>query len=113
MNSPAHIKRAALANLAEIQAIDIAAYGEANASHYNHYGGLADCQNKGIGRLTMQKILDTAESLGLDRTKLEVRTGNDAAVHLYKSFGFVVEEYKEKYYDDGEDGYIMWRYNQS
>jgi len=72
---------------------------------------LPDFQRKGLGKQMLQKILDTAEQLGLDRTKLEVGTNNVNAIALYKSFGFLIEEFHEKYYDNGNDGYIMWRYD--
>jgi len=150
------IERAKPEHLAEITAVDVAAYGPESASHWLEEGlsdpegyyfaafindvivgycgmyrltykepnyckiatvaVLPDFQGKGIGRAMMHKILDTARELGLDRTKLEVRTKNTAAVALYKSLRFVVEEHIEGYYtmdSSGDDGYIMWRYEQS
>ena len=68
-------------------------------------------QRKGIGRALMQKMLDTAAGLGLDRAKLEVSTKNPA-VKMYEDFGFKIEELHEKYFKkSGDDGYIMWRYD--
>ena len=38
---------------------------------------------------------------------LEVRKSNEAAICLYKKFGFEIVNVRKKYYDDGEDGYLM------
>ena len=84
------------------------------AQHYCKIGTLAVSpafQRKGIGKALMQKVLDTTKELGLDRAKLEVSTKNPA-VKLYEALGFKIEEFHEKYYDkSGDDGYIMWWYD--
>jgi len=83
------------------------------ATHYCKIGNIVvkkDFRRKGIGRALMLKMLGTAEKLGLDRTKLEVDTEN-GAVRLYESLGFQIEETEERFYDDGSDAYIMWRYS--
>lgn len=66
-------------------------------------------QGKGIGKALLQKMLDKAEELGIDRIKLEVRVGNDGAIGLYKSFDFYIEDKIADYYGEGKDGYVMWR----
>ena len=68
-----------------------------------------DFRRRGVGKLLMCKMLDTAKNLGVTRTKLEVDTDN-GAVELYKSLGFQIEETVEQFYDDGGDAYIMWLY---
>lgn len=66
-------------------------------------------RNKGLGKMLLLKMLETAQMLGLKSTKLEVNT-NNPAIKLYQSLGFVIEEKKEKYFDkSGDDAYIMWR----
>lgn len=41
---------------------------------------------------------------------LEVRVSNEAAVQLYRSYGFVSTGVRPRYYDDnGEDALIMWK----
>ena len=68
-------------------------------------------RRKGIGKTLMQKMLDTAKELRLDRAKLEVSTKNPA-VKLYEALGFKIEEFHENYYDkSGDEGYIMWWYD--
>lgn len=47
---------------------------------------------------------------GIKHHTLEVRKSNEAAIGLYKKFGFAVEGVREKYYlNNGEDALIMWR----
>jgi ribosomal-protein-alanine N-acetyltransferase len=41
---------------------------------------------------------------------LEVRVSNEAAIELYRSYGFVATGVRPRYYDDnGEDALIMWK----
>ena len=41
---------------------------------------------------------------------LEVRVSNEAAIELYRSFGFTATGVRPRYYDDnGEDALIMWK----
>jgi ribosomal-protein-alanine N-acetyltransferase len=41
---------------------------------------------------------------------LEVRASNEAAIDLYRSFGFIASGVRPKYYpDDKEDALIMWK----
>ena len=71
---------------------------------------MSEFRRKGLGRLLVQKMLDTVKELGLDQTELEVNTKNADATRLYQSFGFVIEEHKKGYYSNsGEDAYIMRR----
>lgn len=38
---------------------------------------------------------------------LEVRVSNEVAINLYKSVGFKVAATRKKYYENGEDAYLM------
>lgn len=41
---------------------------------------------------------------------LEVRVSNEAAIEMYRSFGFIATGVRPKYYpDDKEDAVIMWK----
>ena len=51
-----------------------------------------DWQGKGIGSALMAAMIDLADNwLNLTRLELTVYTDNDAAVALYKKFGFEIE----------------------
>jgi ribosomal-protein-alanine N-acetyltransferase len=57
----------------------------------------------------LQDCLDRAQAAGLERAWLEVRTGNAAAIALYRRFGFVEAGCRKKYYADGADALVMER----
>jgi len=84
-----------------------------------HTGGIgimvhADHQKQGIGKALMTAILDIADNwLKLKRVELCVFVENEAAIALYRKFGFVVEGTKK--YGAVRNGfyadeYLMARY---
>jgi len=44
--------------------------------------------NKGIGSKLLNKTIEYAKCNGIEIIQLEVRSDNDAAIHLYRKFGF-------------------------
>jgi putative acetyltransferase len=51
-----------------------------------------DWQGRGVGTRLMQTLIDLADNwLGALRLELTVYTDNEAALHLYRKFGFVIE----------------------
>lgn len=63
----------------------------------------------GIGRQLLSRGLSVLANHGVGRVKLEVRESNDAAISLYRHFGFEIHHVIPRYYDDGEDAYVMVR----
>lgn len=76
-----------------------------------------DAQGKGVGSALMQAAIDLADNwLNLRRLELNVYTDNDAAIHLYKKFGFIIEGRNVDYaFRNGEyvDSYMMARIKQT
>lgn len=69
-----------------------------------------DCRRQGIARALMQVLIRSCEEAGILRQTLEVRPSNEAALRLYKGFGFREAGRRKGYYEDnGEDALIMWR----
>jgi L-phenylalanine/L-methionine N-acetyltransferase len=72
-----------------------------------------DWQGKGVGTALMHAAIDLADKwLNLIRLDLEVYTDNEAAIHLYKKFGFAIEGKLANFaFRDGQyvDVYIMAR----
>ncbi|WP_124042162.1 GNAT family N-acetyltransferase [Clostridium perfringens] len=56
----------------------------------------SDYQNKGIGSLLMDKLINLSESLNIIRLELCVFRDNYKAINLYKKFGFKEEGIKIK-----------------
>jgi putative acetyltransferase len=72
-----------------------------------------DWQGKGVGSAMMQAVIDLADKwLNLTRIELTVYTDNEAAVALYRKFGFEIEGTLRRFaFRDGEfvDAYTMAR----
>jgi putative acetyltransferase len=72
-----------------------------------------DWQGRGAGSALMQAAIDLADKwLNLSRLELEVYTDNEAAIRLYRKFGFNIEGTLVRFaYRDGQyvDAYHMAR----
>lgn len=44
---------------------------------------------------------------GCENVTLEVRISNERAINLYKSFGYEIATIRKRYYENGEDAYLM------
>ncbi len=71
---------------------------------------LPACRGTGIGRLLVERALQTFRLQGASYVCLEVRPSNAAAQHLYSECGFVAEGRRKAYYEDGEDAITMTCY---
>jgi ribosomal protein S18 acetylase RimI-like enzyme len=54
----------------------------------HHFGILPECQGKGLAGILLEKSLQFVKNKGY-QVKLEVHSGNQKAINLYKKFGFV------------------------
>ncbi|HEY9644649.1 MAG TPA: ribosomal protein S18-alanine N-acetyltransferase [Coleofasciculaceae cyanobacterium] len=67
-------------------------------------------QRQGLGQVLLFSLLASAHQRGLEWATLEVRASNQAAVSLYRKFGFEEVGKRRSYYqDNGEDALILWR----
>lgn len=68
-------------------------------------------RHRGIARDLLTEALNQARALGAKVAWLEVRPSNQAALHLYESFGFKEVGRRPGYYDDTqEDAILLTRY---
>jgi [ribosomal protein S18]-alanine N-acetyltransferase len=63
-----------------------------------------DYQQRGIGERLM---LEVEARSALSRLQLMVRTSNLPALHLYRKLNYAIVETWPRYYEDGEDAYVM------
>ncbi len=64
---------------------------------------------QGLGQVLLYSLLKTAGDRGLERSTLEVRASNVAAISLYQKFGFKIAGRRKGYYqDNGEDALVLW-----
>ena len=69
-----------------------------------------DYRRRGIGWKLLEALLAEGEKAGIAAFTLEVRAGNQAAVHLYEKAGFVSAGRRPGFYDrPKEDALIMWK----
>lgn len=67
-------------------------------------------RNLGVAKLLMQKMFETAKLHALNKIFLEVDSENIDAINLYESLGFKTEYSRHKYYKNGNDALIMFKY---
>lgn len=74
-----------------------------------HLGNLAvarSLRGRGYGRSLLRHMLDVAAGRGCRICSLEVRASNQAAIGLYRAFGFREIALRRRYYGD-EDALVM------
>lgn len=68
------------------------------------------CWNQGIGSLLVDALIRKTNEAGVTRLFLEVRAGNENAIHLYTKLGFKVTGLRKNYYElPAEDALVMKR----
>jgi ribosomal-protein-alanine N-acetyltransferase len=65
-----------------------------------------DYQRRGIGERLMQEV-ETRSLRSVPRIQLMVRKSNLPALHLYRKLNYTIVETWPRYYEDGEDAYVM------
>jgi len=71
-----------------------------------------DFRQQGIGAQILTAALKDAAEAGATHTLLEVREKNEAALNMYRKFGFEVAGRRPRYYkDNGEDAILMTLHN--
>lgn len=71
---------------------------------------LPEYRGMGYGKRLMTDVLNNLTPNNKSVT-LQVRVGNYRAINLYKSLGFSVKDTISKYYEDGENAYVMVKQN--
>lgn len=70
---------------------------------------LPSMRGRGYSRKLMDVMVTSASENAVTDITLEVRAGNEAAIGLYKSYGFMSEAVRKGYYHNPtEDALIMW-----
>lgn len=65
-------------------------------------------RRQGLGTKILQEISAFAKERGIKKIHLEVRSENEAAVHLYRSFGFEEVGRRKNYYEAPKDDAILF-----
>ena len=70
-------------------------------------GVLPSARGGGLGRTLLTTAAAWCRSAGAASLYLEVEEGNDAALHLYRSFGAIAVGNQPRYYENGGDAAIF------
>ena len=81
-----------------------------NEGHISNIAVSKAYRRQGIGALLLQALITEATKRNMIGLTLEVRVSNQAALSLYKKYGFAIEGYRKNYYaSPSEDAAIMWK----
>jgi tRNA threonylcarbamoyl adenosine modification protein YeaZ/ribosomal-protein-alanine acetyltransferase len=64
-------------------------------------------RRNGIGRELLRRLIDWARTQKCEAIMLEVRVGNEEAIPLYESFGFIEISRRKDYYGPGKTAIVM------
>ena len=64
-------------------------------------------RRKGIGRELLRRLIDWSRTQKCEAIMLEVRVGNEEAIPLYQSFGFIEISRRKDYYGPGKTAIVM------
>lgn len=66
--------------------------------------------NRGVATTMLKDLIAEGKRRGISAFTLEVRAGNQAAIHLYEKMGFMKEGLRRGFYErPREDAIIMWK----
>ena len=68
---------------------------------------VSEMQGKGIGRALLTRLIEEASLRAVPAVLLEVGVGNESAIHLYESFGFVEIARRLNYYGSNLHALVM------
>ena len=77
------------------------------AAHITTIGVAPEHRRRGLGEKMLDHLEDALRARGMTTVALEVRVGNKAAQNLYRQAGFSIVQRMPKYYNNGEDGFLM------
>jgi [ribosomal protein S18]-alanine N-acetyltransferase len=75
--------------------------------HVTTLGVAPECRRRGLAHLMLLELERSFAARGVPSVKLEVRTDNVSARLLYEKVGYRVVQLMNKYYSNGDDGYLM------
>ncbi len=64
-------------------------------------------RGKGLGKRLMSELEERCKEVGAEAIFLEVRRSNAPAIGLYSGRGFEKLGVRKRYYEDGEDAFVM------
>ncbi|HZS10206.1 MAG TPA: N-acetyltransferase [Blastocatellia bacterium] len=107
LSNPQTISRQVRDEYAQMSAFVIGVIEADGVGHITTIGVAPECRRRGLARLLMHEVELGFLERGVTTVRLEVRVSNLAAQRLYEQIGYVVVQRMERYYSNGDDGYLM------
>ncbi|HEV7699351.1 MAG TPA: ribosomal protein S18-alanine N-acetyltransferase [Pyrinomonadaceae bacterium] len=82
---------------------------ENNAAHLTTIGVAPEHRRRGIAKRLLDHIEDVLRKREVGTLMLEVRVGNTEAQQLYRRAGYMVVQRISRYYNNGEDCFLMMK----
>ena len=82
---------------------------ENNAAHLTTIGVAPEHRRRGMARLLLDQVEKALRTREIGTIMLEVRVANVAAQRLYRELGYTTVQRIVKYYNNGEDCFLMMK----
>lgn len=109
LNDPNTISYRVIGSGSELVAFIFLMLSQDGSAHVTTIGVAPEHRRRGLA----QKLLTHSERAlrirGISTLMLEVRVSNVIAQQLYRKLGYVTLQRLERYYNDGEDGFLMMK----
>lgn len=83
----------------------------ADEAHVTNIAVDPNRRREGFARRILGHLAETAIERGAQALTLEVRVSNEAALGLYRDFGFAPAGIRQRYYENSEDALVMWAHD--
>jgi ribosomal-protein-alanine N-acetyltransferase len=107
LTNPKAIARQIRSEWDEMSAFAIGVIEEDGCGHITTVGVAPEYRRKGLARLILNEVERSFLTRGVTTVRLEVRTDNVPAQHLYEHIGYAIVKRMDRYYSTGHDAYLM------
>jgi len=80
---------------------------ELGTGHITTIGVAPEHRRRGLANELLRHAEEALQKRRINTLMLEVRAGNFSAQNLYRKFGYSIVQRLPKYYNNGEDGFLM------
>ncbi len=109
LNQPKTLSYRTVTERGEMVGFVFVMVNENNAAHLTTIGVAPEHRRRGIAENLLKHVEDALSEREVATVMLEVRVGNLAAQRLYRDAGYTIVQRIAKYYNNGEDCFLMMK----
>lgn len=109
LNDPNTISYRVITGSGEMVAFIFLMLSPDGSAHVTTIGVAPEHRRKGLAQRLLAHSERALRIRGITTLMLEVRVSNGVAQQLYRKIGYVTLQRLERYYNDGEDGFLMMK----